>query len=59
MTSCVYSVVSVVSVGGFVESVNKLAVLSPWLAAVGVVGCVGTARNRSANGPFQLMVRAG
>ena len=43
MTPCVYSLVSVVSVGGF-ESVNKLAVLSPWLAAVGVVGCVGTAR---------------
>ena len=29
-------------VGGFVESVNTFALLSPWLAVIGVVGCVST-----------------
>ncbi len=29
-------------VGGFVESVNKLTVLAPWFAVIGLVGCVGT-----------------
>jgi len=31
-----------VAVGGFVESVNKLGVLVPWLAVIAVVGCIGT-----------------
>lgn len=29
-------------VGGFVGPVNKLAVLAPWLAVIGLVGCIGT-----------------
>ena len=29
-------------VGGIVEPVNKLAVLAPWLAVIGLVGCIGT-----------------
>lgn len=29
-------------VGGFIESVNKLSVLAPWLAIIGLVGCLGT-----------------
>ena len=29
-------------VGGFVESVNKLNVLAPWLVVIGLVGCIGT-----------------
>jgi hypothetical protein len=28
-------------VGGCVEPVNTFAVLSPWLAVIGLVGCVG------------------
>ena len=38
------------AVGGCVQPVNKLAMLSPWLAIIGLVGCIGTAivvtRNR-------------
>lgn len=30
------------TVGGFIEPVNKLALLSPWLALIGLVGCIGT-----------------
>jgi hypothetical protein len=30
-------------VGGFVTPVNTFAVLAPWLAVIGLVGCVGTA----------------
>ena len=29
-------------VGGFMEPVNKLVVLAPWLAVIGVVGCIAT-----------------
>jgi hypothetical protein len=29
-------------VGGVVEPVNTLAVLAPWLAIIGLVGCIGT-----------------
>ena len=29
-------------VGGFVESVNTFALLSPWVAVIGLVGCIGT-----------------
>ena len=29
-------------VGGYVASVDKQAVLSPWLAVIGVVACIGT-----------------
>jgi hypothetical protein len=29
-------------VGGFVEPVNKLAVFAPWIAVIGLVGCVST-----------------
>jgi len=28
-------------VGGFVESINKLGLLVPWLAVIGLVGCIG------------------
>ena len=31
-----------VSVGGFVEPLNTLAILGPWLAVIGLVGCIGT-----------------
>jgi hypothetical protein len=27
-------------VGGFVISINKFAVLVPWLAVVGMIGCI-------------------
>ena len=30
------------TVGGVVEPVNKLAGLAPWLAVIGLAGCVGT-----------------
>jgi len=30
------------AVGGFIESVNKLSVLAPWLVVIGLVGCIGT-----------------
>lgn len=33
---------SCAAVGGCVEPVNKLSVLSPWLAVIGLVGCIGT-----------------
>lgn len=29
-------------VGGFMEPVNKLVVLAPWLAVISLVGCIGT-----------------
>jgi hypothetical protein len=29
-------------VGGFMEPVNKLVILAPWLAVIGLVGCIGT-----------------
>ena len=29
-------------VGGFTESVDKLAVIAPWLAVIGAVACIGT-----------------
>jgi len=29
-------------VGGIVESINKLGLLVPWLAVIGLVGCIGT-----------------
>jgi hypothetical protein len=29
-------------VGGVVMSVNTFAVLEPWLAVIGLVGCIGT-----------------
>jgi len=29
-------------VGGFVESVNAFTILAPWLAIIGLVGCIGT-----------------
>jgi hypothetical protein len=29
-------------VGGFIGPVNNLAMLSPWLAVIGLVGCIGT-----------------
>jgi len=29
-------------VGGFLEPINKLAVFAPWLAVIGLVGCIGT-----------------
>jgi hypothetical protein len=31
------------AVGGCVQPVNSFALLSPWLAAIGIVGCIGTA----------------
>lgn len=31
------------AVGGCVQPVNTFALLSPWLAAIGIVGCIGTA----------------
>ena len=31
------------AVGGCVQPVNTFALLSPWLAVVGLVGCIGTA----------------
>jgi hypothetical protein len=31
------------AVGGSVQPVNTFTLLSPWLAAVGIVGCIGTA----------------
>lgn len=31
------------AVGGYVQPVNNFALLSPWLALVGLVGCVGSA----------------
>jgi hypothetical protein len=30
------------AVGGTVEPVNNLVILSPWLAVLGLVGCIGT-----------------
>ena len=30
------------AVGGCVQPVNTFALLSPWLAVIGLVGCVGT-----------------
>jgi hypothetical protein len=30
------------AVGGCVQPVNTFAVLSPWLAVIGLVGCIGT-----------------
>jgi hypothetical protein len=30
-------------VGGFVESVDKQALLVPWLAIIGLLGCAATA----------------
>ena len=30
------------AVGGCVQPVNSLAMLSPWLAVIGLVGCIGT-----------------
>jgi len=32
-----------VAVGGFIESVNKLTALAPWIALIGLAGCIGTA----------------
>jgi hypothetical protein len=29
-------------VGGYVASVDKQSVLMPWLAVIGLVGCIGT-----------------
>jgi hypothetical protein len=31
------------AVGGCVQPVNAFTLLSPWLAAIGIVGCIGTA----------------
>jgi hypothetical protein len=36
-------VVACCAVGGCVQPVNTFALLSPWLAVIGLVGCVGTA----------------
>ena len=30
------------AVGGCVQPVNSFAMLSPWLAAIGLIGCIGT-----------------
>jgi len=38
-----YSLQTAAPVGGLVESVNTVALLSPWLAVIAVVGCIGTA----------------
>jgi hypothetical protein len=41
-------------VGGVVESVSNLVILSPWLAVIGLVGCIGivvvVAKKRRASG---------
>jgi hypothetical protein len=31
------------AVGGVVTTVNAFAILAPWIAALGLVGCIGTA----------------
>ena len=30
------------AVGGFIEPVNKLAIVAPWLVVIGLLGCIGT-----------------
>ena len=38
----VYSISNVSPVGGVVMAMNTIAVLAPWLAVIGLVGCIGT-----------------
>jgi len=38
---CTFTNDPAVPVGGFVEPVNTLAILAPWLALIGLVGCIG------------------
>jgi hypothetical protein len=33
--------ITICAVGGYIEPVNRLAVLGPWLAVIGLVGCIG------------------
>jgi len=34
--------ITICAVGGYIEPVNRLAVLGPWLAVIGLVGCIST-----------------